>query len=204
MRGAVARTLGLRDVILIVVGKVIGSGIFTVPGAVLQQTGGDVGVALFVWLRGGAFSLVGDLTYGELGAMLPEAGGGYVYIREAFGRLPAFLLGWTLFWVIGTGSMATLAVAFANYLDQLVALRPWQMKLAAVLMIATVGVVNVRGTRHSTRVQGWSTGVKAAAILFIRAPALVLRHGLTPLLPRLFTPPRNLSLLSAVGNAYNR
>src|SRR2546426_344934 len=131
MPGTLARTLGLRDLILIVVGTVIGSGIFTVPGAVLRQTEGDVGVALLVWLLGGALSLVGALAYGELGAMLPEAGGGYVYIREAFGRLPAFLLGWTLFLVIGTGSMATLAVAFSNYLGQFVALGPGQTNVAA-------------------------------------------------------------------------
>ena len=201
MPGTLARTLGLRDLILIVVGTVIGSGIFTVPGAVLRQTGGDVGVALFVWLLGGALSLVGALTYGELGAMLPEAGGGYVYIREAFGPLPAFLLGWTLFLVIGTGSMATLAVAFGNYLDQFVVLRPWQTKLAAVLMIATVGVVNVRGTRHSTRVQGWSTALKVAAILFIGGAALLLGHGLAAVRPRLFAAPLNLSLLLGVGSA---
>ena len=156
MPGTLARTLGQRDLILIVVGTVIGSGIFTVPGAVLRQTQGDVGVALLVWLLGGALSLLGALAYGELGAMLPEAGGGYVYIREAFGPLPAFLLGWTLFLVIGTGSMATLAVAFSNYLDQLVTLGPRQAKLAAVLMIAAVGAVNVKGTRDSARVQGWS------------------------------------------------
>src|SRR5438445_13276974 len=124
MPGTLARTLGLRDLILIVVGTVIGSGIFTVPGAVLRQTGGDVGVALLAWLLGGALSLVGALAYGELGAMLPEAGGRYVYIREAFGRLPAFLLCSTLFLVIGTRSNATLAVAFSNYLGQFVALDP--------------------------------------------------------------------------------
>src|SRR5260370_40917888 len=117
MRGAVARTLGLRDVILIVVGKVIGSGIFTVPGAVLQQTGGDVGVALFVWLLGGALSLIGALTYGELGAMLPEAGGGYVDNRGALSPLPALLLGWSLFWVLSARSPATLPAACATLLD---------------------------------------------------------------------------------------
>src|SRR2546425_13059625 len=97
--------------------------------------------------------------------MLPEAVGGYVFFREAFGRLPAFLLGWTLFLVIGTGSMATLAVAFSNYLDQLVTLGPRQAKVAAVLMIAAVGAVNLEGARGSGRVQGWSTAIKGGAIL---------------------------------------
>src|SRR5437899_5048319 len=178
MPGTLARTLGLRDLILIVVGTVIGSGIFTVPGAVLRQTQGDVGVALLVWLGGGVLSLLGALTYGELGAMLPEAGGGYVYIREAFGRLPAFLLGWTLFLVVGTGSMATLAVAFSNYLEQFIPLSPAGHKLVATAMIAVVAAVNIKGTRDSARVQNWATAIKVGAVLLVGVLSLVLGHGL--------------------------
>jgi APA family basic amino acid/polyamine antiporter len=199
--GTLARTLGRRDLILIVVGTVIGSGIFTVPGPVLRQTQGDVGVALLVWLVGGALSLIGALTYGELGAMLPEAGGGYVYIREAFGPLPAFLLGWTLFLVIGTGSMATLAVAFSNYLRQFIDLGPIGAKLAAVLMIAVVGAVNVKGTRDSARVQSWSTAIKVGAILLVSVAALALGHGLPAARAHSFTAPFGLPLLSGVGLA---
>ena len=95
------RTLTLRDLILIVIGTVIGSGIFLVPGAVLRQTGGSVGVALLVWLAAGVLSLLGALTYGEMGASKPDAGGLYVYLRDALGPLPAFLYGWTMFFVIG-------------------------------------------------------------------------------------------------------
>src|SRR2546428_2554073 len=164
-RAELTRTLRMRGLTFIVVGTVIGSGIFVVPGAVLRQTGGDVGYALLVWVVGGVLSLLGALTYGELGGMLPEAGGAYVYVRDAFGPLPAFLLGWTLFFVISTGSVATLAVAFAEYLRQFVALGPTAAKLVAALMIAVVGAVNVRGTRHSANVQNWSTGIKVAAIL---------------------------------------
>src|SRR5438132_11912224 len=154
-RAALTRTLRLRDLAFIVVGTVIGSGIFVVPGAVLRDTGGDVGYALLVWALGGGLSLLGALTYGELGGMLPEAGGAYVYVREAFGRLPAFLLGWTLFFVISTGSVATLAVAFAEYLRQFLPLGPMAGKVVAGLMIAVVAAVNVRGTRHSANVQNW-------------------------------------------------
>src|SRR5918999_1483982 len=117
---ALPRTLGLRDLILLAVGSVIGSGIFIVPGAVLRQVDGFVVPALLVWLVGGVLSLLGALTYGELGAMKPEAGGLYVYIRDCFGRFPAFLYGWTSFFVISTGAIATLAVAFSSYLGQLV------------------------------------------------------------------------------------
>src|SRR3712207_8125194 len=115
MKQSLARTLTQTDLVLLLVGTVIGSGIFLVPGGVLQQTGGHVGLALMVWLLGGILSLLGALTYGELGAMNPAAGGLYIYIRDTFGRLPAFLYGWTLFFVISSGSMATLAVAFAAY-----------------------------------------------------------------------------------------
>lgn len=156
----------------------IGSGIFVVPGAVLRETGGDVGVALLAWVLGGVVSLLGALTYGELGGMLPEAGGAYVYVREAFGRLPAFLLGWTLFFVISTGSVATLAVAFAEYLRQFVPLGGAEGRLAAALMIAVVGAVNVRGTRHSANLQNWSTGIKVGAILVMSALFLATGDGL--------------------------
>src|SRR5215213_1932643 len=141
------RTLGLRDILLLTIGSVIGSGIFLVPGSVLRQVDGFVLPALLVWLVGGVLSLLGALTYGELGAMKPAAGGLYVYIRDCFGRFPAFLFGWTLFFVIGTGSIATLAVAFSSYLGEIVPLSPMWAKVIAILMIAVVATVNVIGTR---------------------------------------------------------
>jgi hypothetical protein len=150
---------------MIVVGAVIGSGIFVVPAAVLRQSGGHVGVALLVWLVAGILSLLGALTYGELGAMKPEAGGLYAYLRDAFGPLPAFLFGWTQFLVISSGSVATLAVAFTGYLGALVPLTPTLSRVAAVLMIVLVAAINVRGTRGSADVQNWTTGLKAGAIL---------------------------------------
>src|SRR3989440_12538619 len=91
------RTLGLKDLILLIIGTVIGSGIFIVPGAVLRQTNGSIVLAMVVWLAGGILSLLGALTYGELSAMNPKAGGLYIFIRDGFGRLPSFLYGWTLF-----------------------------------------------------------------------------------------------------------
>src|SRR3989475_3489842 len=133
--------------------------------------------------------------------MLPEAGGAYVYVRDAFGPLAAFLLGWTLFFVISSGSVATLAVAFAEYLRQFVRLDPTARKLAAALMIAVVGAVNVRGTRHSANIQNWSTGIKVAAILAISVVLLGSGHGLADLGTATFTAPLGPSLLSGVGVA---
>ena len=186
---------------LIVVGTTIGSGIFTVPGAVLRQSGGDLGVALLVWLLGSVLALLGALTFGELGAMLPDAGGSYVYVREAFGTLPAFLLGWTLFLAINTGSTATLAVAFANYVAELVPLAPTVHKLVAVSMVAAVAAVNIRGVRHAASLQNWSTALKVAAIVALAGAGFVLGDGFHQPGTHAFTTPLSLGSLSAAGVA---
>ncbi|HMH81517.1 MAG TPA: amino acid permease [Gemmatimonadales bacterium] len=198
---SLARVLTLRDLILIVVGTTIGSGIFTVPGAVLRQSGGDLGVALLVWLAGSGLALLGALTFGELGAMLPDAGGSYVYVREAFGTLPAFLLGWTLFLAINTGSTATLAVAFANYLAELVPLTPLAHRLARVAMIAAVTTVNIRGVRQAASLQNWSTALKVGAILVLAAAGFALGDGFRQPDTRAFTTPLSVGSLSAAGVA---
>ena len=194
-----ARVLTLRDLVLIVVGTTIGSGIFTVPGAVLRQSGGDIGVALVVWVVGSVLALLGALTFGELGAMLPDAGGSYVYVREAFGRMPAFLLGWTLFLAINTGSTATLAVAFANYVGELTPLTPLAHKLASVAMIAAVTAVNIRGVRHAASVQNWSTALKVSAILALAVAGFTLGDGFRHADTRWFTTPLTIASLSAAG-----
>jgi len=173
MQRDLARVLRLSDLLLIVVGTVIGSGIFLVPGNVLNSARGDVGVALLIWALGGVLSLLGALSFGELGAMEPEAGGIYVYLRQAYGPLVAFLYGWAMFFVIGSGSIATLAVAFGTrYLPQLVNLGPAAGKAAAVVVIAAVAAVNVRGTRQGATVQNWSTGIKVAALLLMSVALL--------------------------------
>src|SRR5437016_6193721 len=196
---SLARVLGLTDLILIVIGTVIGSGIFLVPGGVLRQAGGRIGPALMIWVVGGVLSLLGALTYGELGAMDPRAGGLYVYLRSAFGPLPAFLYGWTSFLVIGSGSAATLAVASTSYLQQFVALGSVGRKLAAVLMLGIVAWLNVRSTRRSADVQNWSTGIKVGALLVMSVVLLAAGHGFSgggaQIWPDAVTP----SLLSGMG-----
>src|ERR671916_75635 len=97
------RVLGLKDLIFLTIGAVIGSGIFIVPAVVLRQTNGSLAMSTMVWLIAGILSLLGALTYGELSAMNPEAGGLYVYIRDGFGKFTSFLYGWTLFFVISSG-----------------------------------------------------------------------------------------------------
>ncbi|MBA3832963.1 MAG: amino acid permease [Chthoniobacterales bacterium] len=194
------RTLGLLDLIWLTIGSVIGSGIFLVPGAVLRQVNGLILPALLVWLAGGVLSLLGALTYSELGAMKPATGGLYIYIRDCFGRFPAFLFGWTLFFVISSGSVATLAVAFSAYLGEIVPLTPLLAKLVAVLLIAVVTVVNVVGTRASADLQNWTTAAKVFGILLMSAVLLWLGQGFHGSGPTLWSQ-HNGSLVSGLGLA---
>ncbi|MHB8734616.1 MAG: APC family permease [Terriglobales bacterium] len=176
MSSNLIRTLNLRDLSLLTVGAVIGSGIFIVPAAVLQAVGGAAGPALVVWIVAGVLSMMGGLSYGELGAMRPEAGGIYVYIRECFGPLPAFLYGWALFFVIGSGTVATLAVAFSRYLGVFVPMTPMLARLVAVVVILIMTVINVRGTRGSADVQNWTTWIKVFSIVGLSCVLLALGH----------------------------
>jgi amino acid transporter len=172
------RTLRLRDILLLFIGSVIGSGIFLTPGLILKQVHGSVGLAMLVWVAGGVMSLLGALTYAELAAANPEAGGLYCFIRDGFGRLPAFLYGWCLFLVISSATIAALARAFARYLGEVIPLNAWQGNLAALLMIAVVTVVNVRGTRQSSDLQNWTTLIKAGLVVVLSVVLLALgKHG---------------------------
>src|SRR5215813_12458109 len=115
------RGLGLTDSTMIVAGSMIGSGIFIVSGDISKAVGAP-GWLLVVWLVTGLLTLIGALSYGELAAMMPKAGGQYVYLREAFSPFWGFLYGWTLFLVIQTGTIAAVAVGFARYTGVLI---PW-------------------------------------------------------------------------------
>src|SRR5215208_562756 len=115
------RGLGLYDSTMVVVGSMIGSGIFIVS-ADMGRTIGSPGWMLVAWIATGILTIVGALSYGELAAMMPRAGGQYVYLREAFSQFWAFLYGWTLFMVIQTGTIAAVAVAFARFAGALI---PW-------------------------------------------------------------------------------
>ena len=170
------RTLRQRDLFLLFIGSVIGSGIFRTPGSILNQVGGSIGVALLVWIVGGALSLLGALTYAELAASNPEAGGLYCYIRDGFGRPSAFLYGWCLFLIIASGSVAALARVFAEYFAQVVPISPIAQTFVAVVVIAIVTAVNVWGTRQSSDLQNWTTLIKAGVIVLMSVVLLSLGH----------------------------
>jgi APA family basic amino acid/polyamine antiporter len=109
------RGLSLLDATMLVVGSMIGSGIFIVSSDIARQMNSPGGL-LLVWVATGRITVFGALSYGELAAAMPKAGGQYVFLREGLGRLPGFLYGWTLFLVIQTGTIAAVAVAFARFL----------------------------------------------------------------------------------------
>ena len=188
------RLLGTADLAFAAIGIVIGSGIFLVPGLVLAKTGTNPIASLSVWIVGGFLSFFGALTYAELGAMRPEAGGIYAYIRDAFGPLPAFLYGWTAFFVIATGALAGLAVAFSVYLGQLIPMSPVAARLVSVGLLAILATINVRGTRRSVTLQNYSTVIKLVALAGLALVLIALGQpraaltapGLAPVTPQGF------------------
>ncbi len=173
------RVLGFWDIVGIVIGGVIGSGIFIVPAAVAAGVQSPL-LMLGVWILGGILCFFGALTLAELGASYPEAGGMYVFLREAYGPLIAFLFGWTLFLVIDTGSMATLAVAFSSkYLPYFFPVTPWMSKVIAVLFIGFLVGVNYVGTRWGALLQNVLTLIKFGAITAVCAIVFVFAKGNT-------------------------
>ncbi|HEX6049278.1 MAG TPA: amino acid permease [Gemmatimonadaceae bacterium] len=195
------RSLGFTDLLLITMGTVIGSGIYLVPSIVLRQTGEQTTLTLAVWAVAGLLSLLGALTYAELGGMRPEAGGLYAYIRDAFGPLPAFLYGWASFVVIASGSIAALAVAFSNYLTPLLPGVSLPAPVIPVLVIAIVAVVNVRGTRNSATVQNWTTGAKVGALALLSLVLIIRAGGAAPAATAAPAAAPNVSLAAGLGAA---
>jgi APA family basic amino acid/polyamine antiporter len=175
------RLLGPVDAFCVVVGCTIGSGIFLVPATVAKNVPYMSGIVI-VWIVGGLFSLAGALTLAELGAMLPKAGGLYVFLRVAYGALPAFLFGWAEFLVVRSGSMATLAAAFARYFAQLcptpasIRNEVWQAG-AATLAILVVTLVNILGTRRGSTLQVLGTLLKVGGVGTLIALPLILGGG---------------------------
>jgi APA family basic amino acid/polyamine antiporter len=155
----------------------IGSGIFIVPSAMAAGLGSPV-LILAVWVVGGVLSFFGALSLSELGAAFPQAGGMYIYLREAYGPLVAFLFGWTLFLIIDAGSMATLAVAFSSkYLPHFVSLSPVATKIVAIVLIFALALVNFFGVRWGAFVQNLFTIIKFAALVFLIAGVFAFAKG---------------------------
>jgi APA family basic amino acid/polyamine antiporter len=195
------RVLGFWDIVGIVIGGVIGSGIFIVPASVAAGVESPL-LILAVWIGGGVLCFFGALTLAELGASYPEAGGMYIFLREAYGPLIAFLFGWTLFLVIDTGSMATLAVAFSSkYLPYFLPVPPWMSKVIAVLFIGFLVAVNYVGTRWGAFLQNFLTVIKFGAITAVCAIVFLFASGDTAHFVNPSPPAFSWDLLSKIGIA---
>jgi APA family basic amino acid/polyamine antiporter len=186
------RGLGLYDSTMVVIGSMIGSGIFIVS-AEMTRTIGSGGWLLAAWALTGVLTIIGALSYGELAAMMPRAGGQYVYLREAFSPICGFLYGWTLFLVIQTGTIAAVAVGFARFFGVLV---PWisesnyliapvhlsegyalslsATQLVGIALIAFLTWTNTRGLEYGRIVQNIFTTAKTGALIGLIAAGLLL------------------------------
>jgi len=167
------------DASMIVVSGVIGGGIFFTPAVVAQRLP-SAPLILLAWAVGALISYAGALTYAELAARYPEAGGHYAYIRNAFGRLWGFLYGWMLLLIIATGALASLALAFAGYLSAYIPLSPMQQKLTAILLIAALSVVNVFGVKPGARTTTLLTVIKVLAFALLIAVGLFVAPSQPP------------------------
>jgi basic amino acid/polyamine antiporter, APA family len=133
-----------------------------------------------VWVVGGALSFFGAICFAELGAMFPEAGGMYVFLREAYGRLIAFLFGWTLFLVIDTGAIATLSMAFSSkYLPYFMPMSPVAIKVVALVFVVVLVAVNYAGVRYGAGLQNGLMFIKFGAILAVTGVVFLFAHGNT-------------------------
>jgi APA family basic amino acid/polyamine antiporter len=176
-RFSLPRVLGLWDIIGIVVGGVIGSGIFLVPKVIAAGVHSPL-LIFAVWIVGGVLSFFGAVSFSEMGAAYPQAGGIYVYLREAYGSLIAFLFGWTLFLVIDSGAVATLAVAFSSeYLPHFFHLSRLETKLIALCFIAFLVIVNYVGVRWGANLQNALTIIKFGGLVAICGIAFVFAKG---------------------------
>ena len=196
------RAIGLGSAILFVVGSVIGSGIFLTTG-VMASTIPSTSLLLLAWTAGGVLAIAGGLTYAEMGAMFPRSGGVYVFLKEAYGALPAFLYGWVALLVVFSGGLAAVSVGFAEYLSYFIPALSLSIEifsvnagfarmtvsagqLVAAAAIIVIGAINYVGVRRGNMVIVVLTAAKVAALAALPIMAIVaarVRPILTPVVP---------------------
>ena len=192
--------LTLLDATMINVGSMIGSGIFLVPTTIALYLH-STSLVILVWTVGGIVSLFGALAVAELGALMPRAGGQYVYLREAYGPLWGFLYGWSAFVVIISASISALAVAFATYLGYFFPMNPAQIKLVAIACILFVTAVNCFGVRYGALVQNGFTFLKMGALAALVLLSFLLSGGAASNFEPVFPGKISTSLIGPFGLA---
>lgn len=169
------RRLGVLDATLIVIGIVIGSGIFLLPNLIARNLPSQEAI-IAIWVISGIVSLFGAFAYAELGAMMPDTGGQYVYLREAYGPACAFLCGWVFVLAVIPGGIAFLAVGFSIYLAAFVPLSPNSRILVALALVAVLSSVNYIGVREGAWTQRVFTSLKIAGLLLVIGAAIFAPH----------------------------
>ena len=169
-----SREISLFGGVSILVGIMVGSGIFYLGSYVFMYAGNSQGLALLAWVVGGIVTLISGLCYAELGAMMPRAGGSYVYLREAYGKSVAFMSGFSSFILGSSGSIAALALAFATILNNFVAINEATQKGIAILVIVLLTVANYYGVKFGSWIQNLFTVAKLVPILIILGLGLFL------------------------------
>jgi APA family basic amino acid/polyamine antiporter len=175
-RDGLTRQLGLVSVTALVIGEVVGVGIFLTPASMARSLGSPFWL-LVVWLIMGAMALSGALCYGELAARFPEAGGGYVYLRRAYGPAVAFLYGWKCLLVMDPGITAAVAVGLASYVGYVVGLSSLGLKAVAIGAILLLAAVNIAGLRFGAGLMRWLTAFKLVTLGLLAVLALALGAG---------------------------
>src|SRR6266540_2227350 len=190
------RRLGLFSGTMAVVGGIIGGGIFRTPATVAERLRSP-GLVLLAWVIGGMVALIGAFCWGELGQRRPRVGGGYVYLRETFGPLPAFLYGWTLVLVIATGAIAAVAVTFADYSLALFDLpHRFSVPLAVAAIVLLAGL-NYAGVSPAAITQNIFTVLKLTALAVLIGVGLLLAAPSPPLHLAAPSPPPHLAALGS-------
>jgi APA family basic amino acid/polyamine antiporter len=170
------RQIGLRTAAALIVGETIAVGIFLTPSGMAKSLGSPLWL-LVVWLLMGGMALCGALCYGELAARFPEAGGGYVYLREAFGAPVAFLYGWMALLVMDPGLTAALAVGLASYVGFMYPLSPVALKIVAIVAIFVVAAINIRGVQLGGSFVRWLTVTKLGLLAVLVLWGFVFQLG---------------------------
>ncbi len=169
------RSLGMLDATAIIIGIVIGSGIFVLPNLIARNLPSSNAI-IITWIGAGVLSLFGALAYAELGAMIPATGGQYIYLREAYGPLCAFVCGWTFMLAVLSGGSAWLAVTFSIYAGYFVPLSPAASKMVSIGLVAVLSAVNYMGVREGAWVQRVFTALKIVALLVLIGAGFLLAH----------------------------
>ena len=193
------RQVGLFDATMIVMGGIIGAGIFINPYVVAQQVHTPM-LILGVWIAGGVVAMLGAFVYAELAARRPAVGGQYAYLREAFHPAVGFLYGWVLLLVIQTGGMAAVTVTFARYFLELTSWRISE-RLLVVVTLVVLTVINCLGVKLGSRMQSVLMVLKIAAIAGLIAAGLFAVRAPHPLLHPLLDRAPSFDLLTAIGAA---